>query len=189
VFYPLWVFQSHHQWFLPPTNGIRAPFVRKQRSFGIYPNFQSCQKHILIIPRCRVHPYELTGAKISFIGARSIPHAPFETSVTVAHAPSGRRRAPYSSRDAPPKPLPSRAASRAKGIFSRIFPVQPSESSNIHNQFPDRFNPFLTHFQPSQTGSLLFWAFQIHLQCPFCQQNDYRKCTHTHPEANQRQLW
>ena len=43
VFYPLWVFQSHHQWLLPPTIGIRAPFVGKQKSFRVYPNFQSCQ--------------------------------------------------------------------------------------------------------------------------------------------------
>ena len=53
VFYSLWVFQSHHQWFLPSTFDIRASFVRKQKSFGIYLNFQSCQKHILIISQSR----------------------------------------------------------------------------------------------------------------------------------------
>jgi len=150
------VFQSHHQWFLPPTIGIRAPFVRKQKSFGIYLNFQSCQKHILIIPRCRVHPYELTGAKINFIGSRGSPHAPPEHSDTVAHAQPTRpeeeddwsSRAPYSSRAEPPK-LPL-AEPREYSRFN------PSEPPNVQNRFLDRFTPFLTHFQQSQTGSLLF---------------------------------
>jgi len=80
--------------------------------FGIYLNFQSCQKHILIIPQCRFHPYELTGAKISFIGSRGSPHAPPEHSATVAHTRTTRPEeeddwsphAPYSSRAEPPKP-------------------------------------------------------------------------------------
>jgi len=80
------VFQSHHQWFLPPTIGIRALFVRKQKSFGIYLNFQICQKQVLIIPQCRSHPYELTGAKISVIGALGDPHAPPEIPVNVAQS-------------------------------------------------------------------------------------------------------
>jgi hypothetical protein len=41
--------------------------------------FQSGQKQVLIISQCRVHPYELTGAKINFIGVGGSPHAPPET--------------------------------------------------------------------------------------------------------------
>ena len=121
------MFQSHHQWLLPPTIGIRAPFVRKQKCFGIYLNFQSCQKQMLIIPQCRAPPYELTGAKNSLIGARGEQHAPPEDPVIVAHAQplalevddECRPRAPYSSRAEPFKPLSSRAVSR----------VQPSRTS------------------------------------------------------------
>jgi hypothetical protein len=71
----------------PSNNWYQSPVRQKtEKFFGIYPNFQSCQKHILIIPQCRVHPYELTGAKISFIGARGSLHAPPEESAPVAHA-------------------------------------------------------------------------------------------------------
>ena len=86
MFYPLWVFQSHHQWFLPPTIGIRASFVRKQKCFGRYPNFQSCPKQVLIIPPCRDHSYELPAAKISSIGHRGETHAPPEDSELLDHA-------------------------------------------------------------------------------------------------------
>jgi hypothetical protein len=54
--------------------------------------FKVVKKHILIIPQCRFHPYKLTGAKISFIGARGSLHAPPEDSATASHAPRGRRR-------------------------------------------------------------------------------------------------
>jgi len=46
---------------------------------GIHLIFQSGQKQVLIISQCRVHPYELTGAKINFIGAGGSPQAPPET--------------------------------------------------------------------------------------------------------------
>jgi len=63
----------------------------------------------LITSQCRVHPYELTGANISFIKAGGSPHAPPETSVTIAHAQPTRPeeeddwspRAPYLSRAEP----------------------------------------------------------------------------------------
>jgi hypothetical protein len=118
---------SHHQLVSEPRSS------ENRRVFGIYLNFQSCQKHILIIPLCRVHPYELTGAKFSFIGARGSRHALPETSVTIAHAQptrpevndDGAIRAPYLSRIEPPKPPPS----QAKRIFPRIFPVQPQRTA------------------------------------------------------------
>jgi len=161
------VFQSHHQWFLPPTIGIRASFVTKHKYFGRYTNFQSCQKQFLIIPQCRAHPYELTGAKISFIGARGDPHAPPEIPVTVAQshprAPEVedecRPRAPYSSRSpTEPSLQPSRSLASAEPIeyspeYSRF---NPSEPPNVQNRFSDRFSLFQTHFHPSQAGSLLF---------------------------------
>jgi hypothetical protein len=122
------VFQSHHQWFLPPIIGIRAPFVRKQKCFGRYPNFQSCQKQVLIIPQCRAHPYEFTGAKIRLIGARGDLHAPPEDSALFSHAQltrpevedECRPRAPYSSRlnRAEPSRKPRLQPRR------RIFPFQ-----------------------------------------------------------------
>jgi hypothetical protein len=90
-----WVFQSHHQWFLPPTIGIRASFVTKHKFFGRYPNFQSCQKHVLIIPPCRDHPYELTDARISLIGAAVIYTRHLKILhcwTTRSHAPRGWRR-------------------------------------------------------------------------------------------------
>jgi hypothetical protein len=46
---------------------------------GIHLIFQSSQKQVLIIPQCRVHPYELVGVKIRFIGARGGQHAPLES--------------------------------------------------------------------------------------------------------------
>ena len=127
---------------------VSEPRSSKNRIvFGIYPNFQSCQKHILIIPRCRVHPYELIGARISFIGARGSLHAPPEDSAIVDHAPRGRRRLKsthaISSRAEPPKPLQSRAASRAEE-YSRF---NPRELPDIQNRFSDRFSPLLTHFE------------------------------------------
>jgi len=156
VFYPLRVFQNHHKWFLPPTIGIRAPFVRKQKCFKRYLNFQSCQKQVLIIPPCRGHPYELTGAKINLIGDEGSTHAPPEDSALFDHAQPTlpevedecRPRAPYLSRlsRAEPRRKPSLqprrrifprifpfqaeplvSRSRADRIFHRIFPVQPSE--------------------------------------------------------------
>ena len=151
------MFQSHHQWFLPPTIGIRAPFIGKQKSFGVYPNFQSCQKQVLIIPQCRSHQDELTAARISLIGDRGEPHAPPEDSAqtpTRSHAPRGRRRLSHTRAIfepfKPPKPSrgpasraasravhePSRAASsrqRAEGIFPGIFREYSPEYS--------RFNP------------------------------------------------
>jgi hypothetical protein len=127
------VFQSHHQWFLPPTIGIRAPFVRKQKCFGRYPNFQSCQKQVLIIPQCRAHPYELTGARISFIGARGSPHAPSNDSALFDHAQPTRPevedecrpRAPYLSRLSR---AVSRASSRADEYSREYSLCKPSRS-------------------------------------------------------------
>jgi len=164
VFYPLGVFQSHHQWFLPPTIGIRASFVTKHKFFERYPNFQGCPKHVLIIPQCRSHPYELTAAKIRLIGHRGDPHAPPEDSELLDHAqPRAPQvddecspRAPYSSRLSQAEPslqprrriFPSQAEplvsrSRADRIFHRIFSVQPSEPPDAQNRYCDRF----THFQ------------------------------------------
>ena len=159
---------------------VSEPRSSENRSvFGIYPNFQSCQKHILIIPRCRVHPYKLTGARISFIGVRGSPHAPPEDSATVDHAHPTRPevdddwspRAPYQAKPSRLSRLQSRAvscaASRAEEYSPEYSRFNPSESPDVQNQFSDRFSPFLTHFYPSQTDSLLFLAFWIHLRCPF----------------------
>jgi hypothetical protein len=103
---------SHQQLVSEPRSS------ENRRVFGIYLNFQSCQKHILIIPQCRFHPYELTGVKRSFIRARCSSHAPPEHSSTVAHAQPTRPEeeddwspcVPYSSQAEPPKspPKPSR---------------------------------------------------------------------------------
>ena len=64
-----------------PTNNWYQSLVRQKNRgvVGIHPFFQSCQKQVLIISQCRVHPYELAGAKISFIRARGSPHAPTES--------------------------------------------------------------------------------------------------------------
>jgi len=90
VFYPLECFKattsglSHQQL-------VSEPRSSENRSvFGTYPNFQSCQKHVLIIPQCRAHPYELTGAKISLIGYGGSPHAPPEDSALFDHAQTMR---------------------------------------------------------------------------------------------------
>ena len=141
------MFQSHHQWFLPPTIGIRAPFVRKQKCFGIYLNFQSCQKQVFIIPPCRVHPYELTGAKISLIGAGGSIHAPLEYSALsptrIPRAPEVEDecsiRAPYPRRAA--KLIPSRAVklipSRASSRVSSAPQAEPQSSrENIPQHIP-----------------------------------------------------
>jgi len=148
------------QWFIPPTIGIRAPFVRKQKSFGIYPNFQSCQKHFLIIPQCRFHPYELTGAKISFIGSRGSPRVPPEHSALSPRAPRKKTTGVH-VRHIRAEPsrlsrLQSRSISRAEEYSPEYSRFNPSEPPDVKNRFPDRFSSFLTHFQQSQTSSLLF---------------------------------
>jgi hypothetical protein len=63
----------------------------------------------------------------------------------------------------------SRAASRAEEYSPEYSRFNPSEPPDVQNRFPDRFSPFLTYFQQSQTSSLLFWAFRIYLQFLFCQ--------------------
>jgi hypothetical protein len=63
----------------------------------------------------------------------------------------------------------SRTASCAEEYSTEYSRFNPSEPPDVQNRFPDRFSPFLTHFQQSQTSSLLFWAFRIYLQCSFCQ--------------------
>jgi hypothetical protein len=130
VFYPLRVFQSHHKWFLPPTIGIRAPFVRKQKCFERYPNFQSCQKQVLIIPQCISHPNELTGAKIILIEDFGRPHAPPEDSALFDHAhptrpeveDECRPRSPYSSRLSRFQPSRKPRLQLRRRIFPKIFP-------------------------------------------------------------------
>ncbi|KAL9397931.1 hypothetical protein Peur_006892 [Populus x canadensis] len=88
-----------------------ASFATKQKCFGRYPNFQSCQKQFLIIPQCRSHPYELTGAKISLIRDGGSPHVPPEDSALLAQSQlralevedECRPRVPYSSRLVEPR--------------------------------------------------------------------------------------
>jgi len=164
VFYPLRVFQNHHKWFLPPTIGIRAPFVRKQKCFGRYPNFQSCQKQVLIIPQCRAHPYELTGANISLIGDGGSPHAPPEDSALFDHAPRGRRRLRHTRAIFKPRRATKPTSKRSRSIAA-AEPIEysteysrfnPSEPPDAQNWCFDQFTLFLTQFQQSQTGSLLF---------------------------------
>jgi hypothetical protein len=135
----------------------------------------------LIIPQCRFHPYKLTSAKISFIGSGGNPHAPPESfalylmrsrraprkKMTGVHA--RHIRAEPSSLSRLQSRAVSCAASRAEEYSSEYSRFNPSEPPDVQNRFPDRFSPFLTHFQQSQTGSLLFLAFWIHLRCPFCQ--------------------
>ena len=129
------MFQSHHQWLLPPTIGIRAPFIGKQKSFGVYPNFRSCQKQVLIIPQCRSHQDELTAARISLIGDGGSPHAPPEDPVTVSHArhicaePSRTRRV-----QAAPQAESSRATSRA---VLRAEPSRVSSRSRAREYSPN----------------------------------------------------
>jgi hypothetical protein len=123
----------------------------------------------LIIPQCRFHPYKLTGAKISFIGSRGSPRAPLEHSALSPRAPRKKTTGVH-VRHIRAEPsrlsrLQSRSISRAEE-YSRF---NPSEPPDVKNRFPDRFSSFLTHFQQSQTSSLLFWAFRIYLQCSFCQ--------------------
>jgi hypothetical protein len=65
---------SHQQMVSEPRTSENRDIV------GIHLIFQSCQKHVLIIPQCKVHPYKLTGATIKFIGARGGPHASSESS-------------------------------------------------------------------------------------------------------------
>jgi hypothetical protein len=90
-----------------------------------------------------------------------------------SHAPRGRRRLSHTRAIFKPRraPKPSRSIAAAEPIeysaeYSRF---NPSELPDAHNWFVDRFTLFLTQFQQSQTDSLLFWAFRIDLQCPFCQ--------------------
>ena len=107
------------------------------RVLGYIRIFQSCQKQVLIIPQCRAHPYELTAARISFIGDGGSPHASPEDSALFAHAPRGRRRLshtrtifepfkpPKPSRDpgeprAAPYTAPSRAACTPKEYSPNI---------------------------------------------------------------------
>ena len=141
------MFQSHHKWFLPPTIGIRAPFVRKQKSFGVYLNFQSCQKQVLIIPQCRAHPYELTSARINLIGARDEPYAPPEDSAQTPTRPEVddecRPRAPYSRRAEPCTPSPAehkplRTPGRAEPLPAASAPKEYSleYSANIPQNIP-----------------------------------------------------
>jgi hypothetical protein len=90
-----------------------------RKVFGIYLIFQSCQKHLLIIPSCRVHPYKLTNAKLSIIGAGGIPHALLES---LPLYPTRIRRAPR-------KKTTELHASRAKRIFPKIFLFQPQRTA------------------------------------------------------------
>ena len=77
---------------------------------------------MLIIPQCRVPPYELTGAKNSLIGARGEQYAPPEDPVTIAHAQpfapevddEFRPRVPYLSLAELFKPSPSQAVLHAE---------------------------------------------------------------------------
>jgi hypothetical protein len=112
---------------------VSEPRSSENRSvFGRYPNFQSCHKHVLIIPPCRSHPYELTAAKISSIGHRRDPHAPPEDPVTVAQshprAPEEedewRPRAPYLSLLSRADPSRKPSLQPRRRIFPRIFPFQ-----------------------------------------------------------------
>jgi len=67
------------------------------------------------------------------------------------------------------KPSCSLAAAEPIEYSAEYSRLNPSEPPAVQNWFVDRFTPFLTHFQQSQTGSLLFRPFRIDLQCPFCQ--------------------
>ena len=184
-----------------PTNKLVSEprSSEKQKCFGRYPNFQSCPKQVLIIPPCRAHPYELTGAKISLIGDGGRPHAPPEDSALFDHAQTTRpevedecfTRAPYSRRAEPTSrspraeppaeptnipeniPFPSRAARHAAAepieYSAEYSRFNPSEPPDAQNRYFDRFTHFRTRFLQSQTGSLLFGPFRIDLQCPFGQ--------------------
>jgi len=80
---------------------VSEPRSSENRSvFGRYPNFQSCQKQVLIIPPCRDHPYELTAVKISSIGHRGEQHVPLEDSELLDHA---HPRAPEVEDDCRPR--------------------------------------------------------------------------------------
>jgi hypothetical protein len=57
--------------------------------------------------------------------------------------------APYLSRVEPPLAEP-------KEYSPEYSQFNPSEPSDVQNRLSDQFSPFLTHFQPNQTGSLLF---------------------------------
>ena len=160
------MFQSHHQWFLPPTIGIRAPFIGKQKSFGVYPNFQSCQKQVLIIPQCRAHQDDLIVARISLIGAFGDPHAPSEDPVTVAHAQprapeveaassrlrrvESRVQPSHKPRHTPRRAEPPSSRSRAERIFLGIFHEYSPEYSRFK---PANRPPFRIGFL---TGSPIF---------------------------------
>ena len=108
--------------------------------------FQSCQKQVLIIPPCRAHPYELTDARISFIGDGGSLHAPPESSVTVAQShpraleeeDECRPREPYLSRVSRYPAEPIFSCSRADRIFHRIFPVQPREPDQLRSTYGER---------------------------------------------------
>ena len=162
MFYPLRVFQSHHKWFLPPTIGIRASFVTKHKFFGRYPNYQSCQKQVWIIPQRRAHPYELTAAKIRLIGHRGDPHAPPEDPVTVAQshprAPEEedecRPRAPYPSRVSRAEPRLTPSLQPIRRIFPRIFPFQaePISRAAISRSRADRIFHRIFPVQPQRTA-------------------------------------
>lgn len=173
------MFQSHHQWFLPPTIGIRAPFVGKQKCFGVYPNFQNCQKQVLIIPQCRAHQEELTAAKISQIGVQGSPHAPPEYS---ARSPTRIPRAPRLKTTEPharhigaapsrlrrslaePQAESSRASSRSvlRAEPSRVL-AEPKEYSPEYSPEYSLNIPRIFHrifpVQPSEPPAVQNWLF------------------------------
>jgi len=139
---------------------VSEPRSSENRSvFGRYPNFQSCQQQVLIIPTCRGNPYELTASRISFIGDGGSSHAPPEDSALFAQsqprAPEVedecRPRAPYIEPLSRAQPgLKPRLQPRRR-IFPRIFPLKPSRklSRSLAAAEPIEYSTEYSRFNPA----------------------------------------
>ena len=118
--------------------------------------FQSCQKQVLIIPSCRAHPYELTGARISLIGDGGSQHAPPEDSAQFDHAQPTRQevedecrpRAPYLSHLSRAEPSLKPSLQPRRRIFPRIFPFQAEPL--VSRSRADRIFRRIFRVQPSE---------------------------------------